>query len=337
MEYMQWGFKEPDDAILGSELILVTAGANDPRDKFDVTRANTVVALAEVADLGDVTLRDNNGLRTTLGIPLTFGSVEASLFSFKEARGRTNRDFELGPRRDLADLQFNIATSTLTQGQVGVNIFLYDESFEARFTSDLWGMEYNYIFDTPSVGEGFRLQPIIGFRYIDIQERLVQVGSFAGFDLNNNATVIPSLVTTIDSRVENKIYAPQLGLRMEMNHRYFTLGFEPKIAFGANVFDADVTVQQLRSASDPTVVTRVAATKFAPVANFKFYGSVPVTEGFILFASYEFLVAGKISRPHNNILYNDNGPDELAAIVVRESFDNMYYRGFTVGGEIRWK
>ena len=290
-----------------------------------------------MADLGAVSLRDNNGQRTTLGIPLTFGSFEAGFFTFKEARGRTNRDFELGPRRDPASLQFSIATSTLTSGQVGTNIFLYDESFEARFTSDLWGMEYNFVFNSPYVAEGFTLQPILGFRTLDIQERLTQVGSFAGFDINNNPTEVPSLVTTIDSRAENKIYAPQLGLRMQMVHRWFTLGFEPKIGFGANVFDADVTVEQLRSSTDPTVVTRLSETAFSPIGDFKFYASIPVTDNFTLFVSYQSFLVAKVSRPHDNILYNDNGPTSLAGIVVREAHDNMDYRGYTIGGELRWK
>ena len=338
LEYMSWGFKDPNDAALGSDLILLDAVNGDPRLPFDVTINNNVVSRAEVADLSQVTLRDNNGIRGTVGIPLTFGTVEASIFSFKEARGKTNRDFELGPRRDLTSLQFNIATSTLSNGQVGTNIFLYDRAFEARYTSDLWGMEYNFVFEPRSPGgEGFRMQPIVGFRTLDIQERLVQEGAFAGFDINNNATVTPALVTTIDSRSENKIYAPQLGLRMEMVHRWFTLGFEPKIGFGANVFDADVTVQQLRSATDPTIFTQISNTKFSPIGDFKLYTSIPVTEDFSLFASYQFVMTAKVLRPHDSIFYNDNGPTNLAAIIVREAFDNMYYRGYTIGGEWRWK
>ena len=39
-EYMNWGFKEPHDGVLGSELILLTATQGDPRERFDVVVNN---------------------------------------------------------------------------------------------------------------------------------------------------------------------------------------------------------------------------------------------------------------------------------------------------------
>jgi len=57
-----------------------------------------------------------------------------------------------------------------------------------------------------------------------------------------------------------------------------------------------------------------------------------------VFVSYQVMFASGISRPANNIFYNDNGPDpNPPAIVVDPSFKSMVWQGLTVGGELKFR
>ena len=49
------------------------------------------------------------------------------------------------------------------------------------------------------------------------------------------------------------------------------------------------------------------------------------------------MVASGISRPADNIFYNDNGSAQPAGIVVDPSFQRMVWQGLTVGGELKFR
>src|SRR5262249_2274599 len=141
----------------------------------------------------------------------------------------------------------------------------------------------------------------------------------------------------IDSDVNNRVYAPQLGVRFEYVHPWVTIGLEPKVAFGVNTINADVSTHHLRSPGDPTVSTRKSDTSFAPVGDFSVYGKLHLRDNFTINVGYQIIIAGGISRPANNIFYNDNGSAQPAAIVVAPTFDRMIWQGLTLGGEIRFR
>ena len=147
----------------------------------------------------------------------------------------------------------------------------------------------------------------------------------------------PALVSDINSNVDNRIYAPQFGMRFEWVDQWFTLGIEPKVAFGVNQYDATVRTDRLRSAGDPTVITSANGSRFAPVGDFSVYGKIHLRDNFSLFVSYQVMIASGISRPGDNIFYNDNGSTQPAAIVVDPSFRSMVWQGLTVGGEVKFR
>ena len=328
LEYLHWNFDRPGDALLGTAV----QGVVDPREPFVVTVGTQQDGVAHVEDLGDLYLRDNQGLRVTVGIPFTTGSIEANAFSFQSGTDSLERIIDPPPTGTL--LQEFVATSTFLNGQQSQNLFLYDQSFRADFESDLWGAEVNYLADPLVPGEGFKIRPLVGFHYWHIEERLTQVGVFD----QNGYLVDSPLVSTIDSQAGNRIYAPQLGLRMELVHKWFTIGFEPKIAFGVNVFDAQVLADQIRGFDDPTVVTKERGEKFAPVGDFEVNGRIHVTDALSFFLSYHITVASGITRPQYNIYYNDFGTDAArTGIVVNPAFDHMIMQGLSVGGEFRFR
>ncbi len=328
LEYLNWSYREPSKALLGSEIL----GIPDPRIPFPVTVSGTPTGLAQVADLSGVSLRDTPGIRGTVGLPLRVGTIEANIFAFGESRDTIVPGGLPSPVPPFGE-EFAIVTSTLTDGKIGTNTFRYDRSFEAKFTSDLWGTEANYIFDPYMPGEGWKVRPLVGFRYLKIHERLTQVGEFD--DLGRLLTPLRGI---IDSDASNAVYAPQLGLRLEMVHRWFTVGVEPKIGFGVNSYKASVGTDNIRFEGDPFVTTKDSGTKFSPVGELDVYARVHVSDHFSLYVSYQMMIAGNITRPHDNILYDDGGVGASdVGIVLNTAYDNMLYQGISLGGEIRFR
>ena len=338
MEYLLWNTKAPGDHLMGAKVL----GVADPRLPFAVSVGGVQLGTATVPALDAIDLRDNNGGRMTLGIRLATGSLEASVYGF-----RGSVDYliatEIGPADagptaggGTPSLPKFISTSTLTNGQVGNNQLLYDKSYEAKYSSDLWGAEINFVRDSPSPGEGVKLQPVFGVRYFKVTEGLHQVGVFdGGFD--GTVDLDPPLVSTIGSHVDNEIFAPQFGLRIELVHRWFSLAFEPRVAAGVNSYRAMVFTDQLTDFADPRVTSSQAGHKIALVGDFRLSGKLRITESVSLFVGYDLMIASGISRAHDNVYYNDNGEGTLPAIRVAPGFETMWWQGLAVGAEIRFR
>ncbi len=326
LEYLHWNYKRPGDTILGAPI----QGVKDPREPFPVTIGTTLGGFAHVESLSGLNLRDNQGIRATVGVALNGGTIEGSIFSFAEGRTGMKEDLPKPEDKVGRTLLEYIATSTLTNGEIGHNLFLYDKSFSAYFTSDFWGAEAILVTDPLVPGPGIKLRSIFGFRFYSLEERLVQRGEF-----DQNGFLIDPLVSTIDSDAKNRIYAPQIGLRLEYVHPLFTVGVEPKMVFGINVYKTRVLTDKLRGFEDPTFMTEREGTKFAPIGDFEVNGRLNLSRNFSLFVSYHILVAAGITRPQNNIYYDDYGPEApKPGIIVKPAFDNMVIQGLSVGGEL---
>lgn len=324
-EYLQWNFDGPGNVLLGSPV----AGVVDASKPFQATVAGQP-ATAQVPTTSGLRFRNVQGFRGTIGLNTNAGALEANYIVF--SRAQSSQFLGVEPAPVLApETQIQYATSTLINGQPSNNVFLYDSSFSVTQNTQMFGAEANWVAKSP-YEEGFVTRPMVGFRYLDFNEALHQVGVF-----NQQGQLDPPLVSFIDSDVTNRVYAPQIGLRLEMVHRWMTIGFEPKVAFGVNNYNASVGTFHLRSPGDPAVNTTQSGSKFAPIGDFSFYGKLNLRDNFSLFGSYQIMVASGISRPANNIFYNDNGSANPAAIVVDTAFDRMVWQGFSVGAELRFR
>ena len=325
LEYLNWRIEGPGKSLLGSPV----AGTVDPSQPFQATISG-LPATAQVPTTSALHFRNVQGIRGTMGLPTSAGTLEANYFAFSRA---TNGQFlaVAAPAPLAPQLQIQYATSTLLNGQPSNNLFLYDSSFEVVQNSQLFGAEANWIANSP-YETGFVVRPLAGFRYINVKEGLLQLGTF-----DHEGQLAPALVSTINSNVDNRIYAPQLGMRFEWVDQWFTLGIEPKVAFGVNQYAATVRTDRLRSAGDPTVITSANGNHFAPVGDFSVYGKIHLRDNFSLFVSYQLMVANGISRPADNIFYNDNGSAQPAGIVVDPGFRSMVWQGLTVGGELKFR
>ncbi|MFM9963970.1 MAG: BBP7 family outer membrane beta-barrel protein [Planctomycetaceae bacterium] len=325
LEYLPWRFDGPGDSLLGSPV----AGETDPSEPFQATIAGQP-ATVQIPTTRGLLFPNVQGIRGTVGLPTSAGTLEANFFAF--SRTSSGQFLAVAPPSPTApELQIQFATSTRLNGQISNNLFLYDSSFELFQSTRLFGTEANWVANSP-YENGFVVRPLAGFRYIDFQERLFQRGTF------DQQGLLPTpLLSDIDSNATNRIYAPQIGMRFEWVDQWFTVGIEPKVAFGINQFDANVRTVRLRSPGDPAVSTTADGSHFAPIGDFSVYGKLHLRDNFSLFVSYQLMVAGGISRPADNIFYNDNGSAQPAGVVVSPSFQSMVWQGLTIGGEVRFR
>jgi len=340
LEYMLWDLEDPGRTLLGSPLDLIA----DPSEEFAVNDpgTQTTIGVARVLTTDDISLQDVNGLRATIGVPLTIGTLEVRGFAMEQGGDMVNAP-EL-PSVFFSGLfdQFFFpiflsnfaATSTLTNGEVGSNVFLYDTAFDASFRSNVWGTEAMLIIDTGHFHDtGVRISPMVGGSYFRIQEQLTQVGVFTDV-LNGGGD---TLVSLIGSDTMNNIYGPTVGLRAELAHKWFNIGVEPKITLGLDTLEARVNTERLRSAADPRVTTTESDTIFSPVGELGLFARANINDNLSFHFAYTWLWAFRITRPHENILYNDNGPlPTPPGIVVDKELSDFIANGWSVGGEFRF-
>ncbi len=345
LEFLNYNFQDPGHTLLGSAV----GGVVDPSRPFQTT-VDGQPATAKVPTTEQLHFRNVQGIRGTIGLPTNIGSFEANFMAFQREHSDDFRNVPDGPVLNPS-AQIQLATSTLTNGKItdvvnGVvvpsNIFLYDKSFQVFQNTALFGGEANWIAKS-QYEDGFVTRALAGFRYLDIHESLGQRGTFdqQGALSPNPADPATSgltpLVSYIDSDANNRVYAPQLGMRFEYVTPWLTLGIEPKVGFGINNYKASVSTLHLRSQGDAFVQTQDSGTRFTPIGDFSVYSKVHVRDNFSINVGYQIMVAGGITRPANNIYYNDTGATNPAAIVVDPSFHRMVWQGLTIGGELKFR
>ena len=330
-EYLNWDFKRPGDTLLGAPIL----GISDPTTPFpvfDFSIPPAQIGSAVVPSLKPMRLDSQSGVRGTIGIPLTFGSFEASMTGFSKA----SETISFGPDTYL-DPDVNVifplftGTSTLVNGLPSQNIELYNDTFLAAFTSRLWGTETN-LFLHGSSTNFFTFMPIVGFRYLDLEETLNQRGNFV-----DPLGLQPDVLSEIDSQSHNRLFTPQIGLRSQFDCKYFSFSFDPKYGMGLNSYNNMVRTNHFRSNADPEVITRNSAAQMAHVLDLGFTGRIHLTPNFSLTAGYNYIWLGNITRAHNNIYYNDNGDlPTPPGVVLSTKKTDMTFQGISMGAELKF-
>jgi hypothetical protein len=332
-EYLLWDYTRPGDVLLGAQ----QSNLVDPHDPFDVfdtsTNPSTLLGQASVPNLDQFKLRNNSGVRGTVGIPLIFGSMETSIFSMGTAQDNFLDTTLLGTAADPLTGkpgQPFAATTTSVNGALGDNVLLYNDSFKAVFTSKVWGGDSNIYFNGPS-SQFFSFSPMVGFKYFDLRESLQQQGSFTPDPIFG----LPKVVTDIYSASSNQIYAPQIGLRTKFENSWMAVTFDPKVGLGANVYKNRVYTNHLRSNADPFTQTIDSSSNICPTVDLGLNGRIKVSDRISLTGGYQFMFIGRVTRPQDNINYNDNGAANPPGIVVDTHKSDFIVQGITVGIELR--
>lgn len=335
-EYLHWNLDNPGNVPLGAPLAS-TQDTSSPFFVFDPGTSN-IIAVATVPTTLPVDLRDVNGVRVVGGLDLVYGgSIEIGAFMLgKKTSGyevpEFPQEFVVNPGFPLSGhlVTRSVGTSVLTNGQVGNTIFLYNQAFSVQYASQLWGAEGNYIFDHDREGL-FWFNPTVGFRYFNLHEKLLQRGVF----LEEFAGAQP-IVTTIDASTFNNLYGPQIGGRLELVTKYINMGVDPKLMFLANSMSANVITARLRSNDDPITSSPDRTTNFSLGADVGCYAQLNFGPNFSVRVGYNYIWFNSITRPEDNIYYNDNGLDNPPAIATNLTLHNFVVHGVSVGGELRY-
>lgn len=321
-EYLQFDYTPPGNVLLGAPVF----GVANPRQPFEVFDSlGNSLGFAEVPALDAMRIVNQPGVRGTVGVPLIFGSAEASIFGM----GNSQQSFEdtnmLGTRQ-----QPFLGTSTLVNGIVDNNIELYNDTFRATFTSKLWSADANLFFDGPT-STYFSFSPMLGFKYLDLREGLQQRGSFQP----NPLLGLPKVVSDIDSYSANQLYAPQIGLRSKFENSFMAVTFDPKVGLGANVYKNRLEVNNFRSNADPYTVMTDSSAQLSPMVDLNLTGRLKVSPNFSITAGYNFIYVSRVTRPQDNIYYNDTGAADPPGIALRSHKEDMIFQGLTLGIELR--
>ncbi len=336
IDYINWGIVKPQTELIGAQPTAATLNpglAQTPQEFIPFVTSNALMknptepfpvgnGFAQAYNTGPISLYENSGIKATLSLPMTFGSAELTGFIVQHADSQVN----LGglPQGSPPDEAFAAIPAKVNE-QTSSFLLLYSQSFGAEFTSLVFGGEFNIVFN-PIVPKqyGLLIRPMLGFRYLGIQEEFDVVASNPGV-----------ATTSIESRTLNNIYGPQIGCRFELVTQWFTIGADPRLTIGVNQFVSTV------DSSDPTIGNnsdRISTVRFTPVGALDVYTKIPIHDQVKLYFAYNLIGTGNISRPQQQVDYN---VDEVSSNFTNDfhlslSHSEFIVQGFSAGLEFNF-
>lgn len=343
LDYLHWKISGGDGVVLGAPN---SSGADisgqdrnnrlpavDPSTGFQPQTAAVVPSLNHNYDTID-------GLRGTVGFPTNVGTLEAEIFYFEPVDNVINiRPFQdtlaSGPETVIGGM------TLLTNGTVSSTMMiLFNQSYTARQETQFWGSEANWIFDpfTPNVAVEF--SPIIGFRFLQLDDSL----NISGQHVQSPTVTLNHMVA---SMARNNIFGPQVGLKAATTMGRLELAAETKFLFGINRLSEGVYTSEIfnpTTSLDPNQATEAAravkdtTTEFAPLFDLSLSGKFQVSPNLKIFASYELILASGLSRAFNNIYYDaPSSVNQAPTITLKSTTSEFVAHGFAVGGEFTFR
>ncbi|HAH44166.1 BBP7 family outer membrane beta-barrel protein [Gimesia sp.] len=330
LEYLHWSLEGPDNILLSAPIL----GVPDPTEPTPVFDRSTGIARGDGVALNYIDRSmDTNGMRAALAFPVENGSLDWNVWGiFKNESTRPTASIYTTRSTDIPDDDLVVVTNFDVNGDLASNTNVYDTSYTVNLDTEMFGTGVNYILDPYLPGEGFRMQPLFGFRFVSLRETMNQVGVDSGGGIGTPRT------TTIYSKVENRVFGPTIGARAEYKHSRFTIGAEPKFTFGFNRDTNQVRTDQLFEATDPTIVSVQKNNEFSPTFQVSVYAKLNVNEHIRCFVGYDYLFIGQISRAYDIIDYNEDrtATNPATGTKVREQHSKFSADGITAGIEFIW-
>lgn len=352
-EYLLWSGSRPGNVLLGG----TPAGGYIPSTLQNPLPANTFTvisnpltgnpATAVQPSLGDFDVKNMNGFRGTVGIPIGRGNFELGAWFLSTRKNEFDGTTLLRPEvpADLLGVPpilFPIPANFIGQpitiaGVQGTMLYMSD--YQAIMKTNIWGTEANYIFDAPNAGTGdlLTISPLVGFRYLNYHETLSQAGGYQFVtDASTNPVTTSAQGRAIYSQSNNNSYGPQFGVRAEAAVSKVTFGAEPKIMFGLNSYTASMSAINVpfdNPANNTNPSFHKKSTTFSPIADLKLYTRVNLSEYIHVFAAYNLMWVGQISRPYDSIGYNVEAD---GSGLFEPKFTDSIIQGLSVGGELRF-
>jgi hypothetical protein len=339
LDYLNWSLTGPGEALVGAEYRnfdprtdFLLATERDGALRFDI--GSGLPFQAQAHDLSAMDLDHRNGLRATLGLPTENGGIEASIWTLQQA----DESFSIAPTTSPSGLTLIPVITLLVDGQKPdpnagdiTPMILFDDGYSVTLQTELMGAEANYVGAPWQEGIPVQLRPLLGFRYVRMHETLTVAGSDLFTALN------PQIV----SESLNNVFGPSLGMRLEWTHKKLMIGAESKFTLGFNRHEDRVRTSEIfRDTINGTVVparqTAEGHTDFAPIYQLQVYAQAQVSHRLSLRVGYDFMTMFEISRPYNNVYWNDTGViDDPSQVIVRaRDRETFIGQGLFVSGEL---
>lgn len=169
------------------------------------------------------------------------------------------------------------------------------------------------------------IEPIIGIRYLDLQERLSIFTDDDGIlfrDVNGNGD--PLRQATYSTRVHNHIVAPQLGADLYWQPlQRLALGAVAKGAWGANFVDREY--QLFRGDGFSGFNVQRGWTQFTSVYELNLYADIYITEQMRLRAGYNALWVVHLPEAVDQVNYDLSRPE-----AIRKEAGSIFFHGPSV-------
>ena len=353
-EYLLWSGTRPGNVQLGATPTNGFITPLSPADRFypntfDVP-TNPITGTQDVAILPTLAafdVKNMNGFKGTIGLPVGPGAIELSAFVLATRQNRFDGTSLIVPAQ-AANLTGTPPIPVAVPGRYigqpidvgGIQqVMLYESGYQAIMKTSIYGGEANYVFEAPNAGTGDLLtfSPIVGIRYVNYLESLYQGGGYAFVTDNttNPVTTVPK-GRSMASQSNNNSYGPQFGVRAEAKISKVTFGAEPKIMLGLNSYTASLSTINVpinTTTSDVAFNFHKKATVFSPIADLRLYTRINISERMNAYAAYNVMYVGSISRPYDSIGYNvtANGNG-----LFTPSFTDTIIQGLSVGGELQF-
>ncbi|MBL4884784.1 MAG: BBP7 family outer membrane beta-barrel protein [Planctomycetaceae bacterium] len=357
VDYLQWNIGQVSDDLIGASV----PGVPRPDLGFTINDTTTgappldpsnTEQTSYVPRLGQIDLNNIPGVKLTYGLDTNYGSLEANAFWILPG----TRSFSPGPYvfggetipgnestrflapiidvNGVAAIPFNI------NGAPSNRALIFDRTFSVLYDSTMFGTELNFVWDDRKPRNGFHFRHILGLRYLKLDEKMRIIGTDNQTTTNAAGDEVDYIKSTvIESRAINQIFGPQVGARIELVDDRITLGAQPMFAFAFNHLDARVNTIDLFAADDPTTIENEATPpttnstnqdQFSPVISLALYSKVRATHAMHLYASYDILFLSGVSRPGDNVDYDQNATVDGFGVAPHET--TLFNQGFSVGG-----
>jgi hypothetical protein len=345
LEWLNWSFSDPGNLTLGAPILDPTSVNNlylntsVPFDVFDPVTGN-LIGQGVSPSLDGVKGIHNNGIRGTWGWAFDPVTVEGSIFALQTAKATvTPGDLPIIQQTDtlgnISNVGLFVVQGVLVNGVPTADGYLvYDQSYTASLQTSIWGTDGKILLNSYETGGPLSLQPFVGVRYMNFNERLTQRGVYLTPSLVTGTTPVERL---IDADTKNYLYGPQAGFRAELPcTKWVTLGVQPSWMLGVNSYRATLRTQQIAGSADPSTYERIVKTTFGPIFDLQVYSNTHLTEHLSVFVAYNLMWTSFITRPGDNIVYNVTSTGTPSAFRQNITFSDLLIQGVSVGGEVRW-
>ncbi|OYW22285.1 MAG: hypothetical protein B7Z55_04780 [Planctomycetales bacterium 12-60-4] len=235
---------------------------------------------------------------------------------------------------------------------------LDNPAYIAAIKTSTWGAESNFFFAPRSPNQDLTFSPMFGVRYMNFREELRQSGGYEllRLDANTGVPVDPvevivngqtvlvpvtdEYIRRIDATSNNNLYGPQIGLRSELRRKWFAVGATPKVMLGLNSYRTELGTSQILGPNDPSQSLINKETTFGVVADLEVFSRIYLGEHVSIFAGYNFLWAGLLARPADQIIYNVQSATAVtptqSAFDLKKEHSGAIIQGLSVGGQIEY-